>query len=78
MPTKQKKKNRRIDVQIDSVVPFSDAQQNALHQKLKAVLGSDRVQVQFALNPDLLGGMTIRMGAQLLNLSFPLLNKSFK
>jgi len=69
MPTKQKKKNRRVHVQIDSVVPFSDNQQNELHQKLKDVLDTDKVQVQFALNPDLLGGMTIRIGAQLLDLS---------
>lgn len=66
---KAQKRSRRVQVQVDSVTPLSDAQQTALFHKLQQVLDTDRVQIQFALNPDLLGGMTIRMNAQLLDLS---------
>ena len=66
---KSSRKSRRIRVQVESVVPFSEDQQTALHHKLKQVLESERVEVQFSLNPKLLGGMAIRIDGQLLDLS---------
>ncbi len=60
---------KKINAVVESVVPFSDEQQEQLYQKLKDVLKTDNVSLRFALNPDLLGGMIIRVGKKVLDLS---------
>ena len=70
MEKKVKKRSKKVTVQVESVTPFSETEQERLSQKLKDVLKTDRMTVQFALNPDLLGGMTIKMNAELLDLSY--------
>lgn len=62
-------KKKRINAVVESVVPFSDEQQTRLHKKLKEVLKSDNISIRFALNPNLLGGMTIRVNKKVLDLS---------
>jgi len=64
-----KKRSKRVNVLVESVHPFSDAQQRRLFEKIKEILGSNKVQIQFALNPDLLGGLTVKINDQLLDLS---------
>ena len=72
------KKKKRINAVVESVVPFSDEQQTRLHQKLKKVLQSDNVSIQFALNPNLLGGMTISVNKKLIDLSLNGFLQQFK
>lgn len=60
---------KKINAVVESVVPFSDEQQERLYQKLKKVLKTDNVSLRFALNPNLLGGMTIRVNKKVLDLS---------
>ena len=64
-----KRRSKRVNVLVESVHPFSDAQQRRLFEKIKGILNSDKVQIQFALNPDLLGGLTVKINDQLLDLS---------
>ncbi|MBQ7412791.1 MAG: F0F1 ATP synthase subunit alpha [Alphaproteobacteria bacterium] len=70
MGKKVKKRAKKVTVQVESVIPFSKQEQERLFQKLKDVLKTDRITVQFLLNPELLGGMTIKMNAELLDLSY--------
>ena len=64
-----KKRSKKVNVWVESVCPLSSDQQNILHQKIKEVLDSDKVQIQFTLNPELLGGVSIKINDQLLDLS---------
>ena len=61
--------NRKINVVVESVLPLNAEQQEKIFRKLKEVLAAKRVEVQFRLNPDLMGGMTVRIGSDLLDLS---------
>lgn len=64
-----KKRKRKVNVVVESVVPFDAEQQTCLFERLKQVLDTDKIQIRFALNPDLLGGATVKMNGQLLDLS---------
>jgi F-type H+-transporting ATPase subunit alpha len=72
------KKKKKINAVVKSVVPFSDGQQTRLHQKLKEVLKSEDVSVQFGLDPTLLGGVTISINQKLMDLSFEGALQQFK
>ena len=72
------KKKKKINAVVKSVVPFSDEQQTRLHQKLKEVLKSEDVSVQFGLDPMLLGGVTISVNQKLMDLSFEGALQQFK
>ncbi len=74
----QQKRKRRVSVVVESVQPLSEDLQLRLHQKLKQVFETDKVAVRFSLNPDLLGGMTIKMDSLLLDASVLGQLKQFK
>ena len=54
--------------EVTSAHPLSDAQLDALKTKLKARTGSD-VTVQTRVDPALLGGLTVKLGSQLIDSS---------
>lgn len=73
-----KNRKKKVNAVVESVVPFSENQQEKLHQKLKEILQSDSVSIRFALNPNLLGGMRISIDKKLLDLSFDGALQQFK
>jgi F-type H+-transporting ATPase subunit delta len=54
--------------EVTSAHPLSDAQLDALRAKLKARIGRD-VMVQTRVDPALLGGLTVKLGSQLIDSS---------
>ena len=64
-----RKKQKRVSAIVESVRPFSDRQQDKIFQKIKSVFQTEKAEVRFALNPDLLGGATIKVNGELLDLS---------
>ncbi len=61
------KRKRKLDVVVESVEPLNEAQQDKLYQKLKQAFPYHAVQMKLALNPDLLGGISVKMGSMLLD-----------
>jgi F-type H+-transporting ATPase subunit delta len=51
-----------------SAVPLGDAQVQALRAALKQITGAD-VQLEVAVDPDLLGGLVVKMGSRMLDSS---------
>lgn len=72
------KKKRRVSVVVESVQPLSDELQTSVYDKLRQVLQTDKVTVRFVLNPDLLGGLTVKMDSLLLDASVAGQLKQFK
>ena len=72
------KKKRRVSVVVESVQPLSDELQTSIYDKLRQVLQTDKVTVRFVLNPDLLGGLTVKMDSLLLDASVAGQLKQFK
>jgi F-type H+-transporting ATPase subunit delta len=51
---------------VTSAAPLSEAESSAISQKLTAMTG-DRVEVELAVDPALLGGVVVRMGDRLID-----------
>ena len=64
-----KKRQKKVSVIVESVKALSEDQQDRIFQKVKSVFQTEKVEAQFALNPKLLGGITIKMNGELLDLS---------
>ena len=62
-------KNRKINAVVETVLPLNAEQQDRIFRKMKEILKTQRLEVQFRLNPELLGGITIRIGSKLLDMS---------
>lgn len=56
----------KSDVLITSAQELSSAEKQSLEDKLRSKHGSD-IQVQYDVNPDLLGGMRIRIGDEVMD-----------
>ncbi|MBR6412439.1 MAG: F0F1 ATP synthase subunit alpha [Alphaproteobacteria bacterium] len=64
-----RKKQKKVSVVVESVQPLSDKQQNQILQKIKSVFQTEKAEARFDLNPELLGGLTVKMNGELLDLS---------
>jgi len=55
--------------EVTSAVPLSDEQQEAVRQKVVQVTGAHSVELETSLDPDLIGGVVIKVGSQILDAS---------
>ena len=55
-----------VTAEITAAQPLSDAQQNALGDQLRRVLGS-RVAIDVHVDPSLLGGMIVKIGSRMVD-----------
>jgi F-type H+-transporting ATPase subunit delta len=58
-----------ILAEVTSAVALSEQQTAAIVDKVKAMTGSNSVEVAATINPDILGGVIIKVGSQLLDSS---------
>lgn len=54
---------------VSSATPLSAEQQEQLNAKVKAIAGSDAVEFQLTVDPDLIGGFVVSMGSQVIDAS---------
>ena len=52
-----------------AATPLSDAQQAQLADKVKAVAGTDKVEIATAVDPSLIGGFVLRVGSKVIDAS---------
>ncbi len=57
----------KIQAIIESVLPLSETQQTLLANKIKAHYAPQKVSCYFKLNPDLIGGIKVHFGDQILD-----------
>jgi len=55
--------------EITSTVDLTDAQQQALKDKVKSVTGAQDVELILTLDPELIGGVVVKIGSQVIDLS---------
>jgi F-type H+-transporting ATPase subunit delta len=56
-------------VAVTSAVPLSPAQQQQLSDALRSVLGSTKVSIDARVEPDILGGLVVKVGSRLFDSS---------
>jgi F-type H+-transporting ATPase subunit delta len=54
---------------ITSASPLSEQQQQALHTKVLAVAGTDKVEFDLHIDPALIGGFVVSVGSQVIDAS---------
>jgi F-type H+-transporting ATPase subunit delta len=54
---------------ITAATPLSDSQQAQLADKVKAVAGTDKVEIVTAVDPSLIGGFVLRVGSKVIDAS---------
>ncbi len=55
--------------EVTSAVPLSDAQQEVVRQKVIQITGASSVEIETKLDSDLIGGVVIKVGSQVLDAS---------
>jgi len=55
--------------EISTAVELTEAQQETLKQKVKELTGANSVELSIKLNPDLIGGVIIKVGSQVIDAS---------
>ncbi|MCS6958540.1 MAG: ATP synthase F1 subunit delta [Pseudanabaenaceae cyanobacterium SKYGB_i_bin29] len=55
--------------EVTSAVPLNEQQQEQLRQKIQAMTQASRVELALSVNPDLIGGLVIKIGSQVIDTS---------
>jgi F-type H+-transporting ATPase subunit delta len=61
--------NQTVLAEVVSAVPLSEEQQQAVKEKVMAMTNARSVEVDTKLNPDLIGGVIIKVGSQVIDAS---------
>ena len=64
-----RKMNQIALAEVTSAVSLSDAQQEAVRQKVIQITGARSVELETKLDSDLIGGVVIKVGSQILDAS---------
>lgn len=58
-----------ILAEVTSAVELTDAQKDAVRQKVKQLVGASEVELETQVEPDLIGGVVIKVGSQIFDAS---------
>jgi F-type H+-transporting ATPase subunit delta len=61
--------NQTVLAQVTTAVPLSDAQQESIRQKVLTITQARQVELDVKVEPDLIGGVIIRVGSQVIDVS---------
>jgi F-type H+-transporting ATPase subunit delta len=64
-----RKLNQTILAEVTSVTELNDGQKNALRDKVIALTGARQVEFETKLDPELIGGVIIKIGSQVIDAS---------
>lgn len=65
----QRKLQRIALAEVTSAVPLSDEQKAAIAERVKQFEQADQVEVEARVDPELIGGVVIKVGSQVIDLS---------
>jgi F-type H+-transporting ATPase subunit delta len=64
------REQRKIVVaNVSSATSLSEAQEQAIAQKLRIMAGTDQLEINLQVNPDLIGGFVVSLGSQVIDAS---------
>jgi F-type H+-transporting ATPase subunit delta len=64
------REQRKIVVaNVSSATALSEAQEQAIAQKLRIMAGTDQLEINLQVNPDLIGGFVVSLGSQVIDAS---------
>jgi F-type H+-transporting ATPase subunit delta len=61
--------NQSVLAEVTAAVALSDAQQEAIRQKVLEMTGARQVELSMKLDPELIGGVVIKVGSQIVDAS---------
>lgn len=61
--------NQTVLAEVSSAISLSDAQQQAVREKVMAMTGARQVELELKIEPELIGGVIIRVGSQVIDSS---------
>lgn len=64
-----RKLNQTVLAEVVSTVELSEEQQQTITQKVQQMTGGERVELETSIDPDLIGGVIIKVGSQILDAS---------
>jgi F-type H+-transporting ATPase subunit delta len=64
-----RKRNNAVLAEITSTVELSEQQRQTVIEKVKAMTGAQQVELETRIDPDLIGGVVIKVGSQVLDAS---------
>lgn len=64
-----RKLRKTVLAEVTATVELSDEQQNRIREKVAAMAGAEQVELDVSLDPDLLGGVIIKVGSQIVDAS---------
>ncbi|MBF2087548.1 MAG: F0F1 ATP synthase subunit delta [Synechococcales cyanobacterium K44_A2020_017] len=60
---------KTVLAEVTSAVPLSESQQDAVRAQVLSLTGAQQVELELSQNPDLIGGVVIRVGSQVIDAS---------
>ncbi|NDJ15995.1 ATP synthase F1 subunit delta [Myxacorys almedinensis] len=64
-----RKLKQTVLAEVISTVELDDAQKDAIRRKVKTMTGAQQVELEAKLDPDLIGGVIIKVGSQVIDAS---------
>lgn len=64
-----RKLNQTVLAEVTSAVELTEAQQDSVRQKVKDMVQARQVELDLNVNPDLIGGVIIKVGSQVIDAS---------
>ncbi len=64
-----RKLKQTVLAEVTSAIELTDAQRQSVAEKVKAMTGASEVELETKLDPDLIGGVIIKVGSQLIDAS---------
>ena len=61
--------NQTVLAEVTSAVELNDGQKQAIRDKVTAMTGARQVDLQISLNPELIGGVIVKVGSQVIDSS---------
>lgn len=67
--TQLRELNQTVLAEVTSAVPLSEAQQQTVSEKVQAMTGARQVEIETKIDADLIGGVVIKVGSQVIDAS---------
>lgn len=64
-----RKLKQTVLAEVTSTVELNDDQKNSIREKVKAMTGASQVDIETTINPELIGGVIIKVGSQVVDAS---------
>jgi F-type H+-transporting ATPase subunit delta len=61
--------NQTVLAEVTSAIPLTDAQKQSVQDKVKSMTQAREVELETKINPDIIGGVIIKVGSQVLDAS---------